>query len=131
MANEKNLISLATRSEQERKEIARKGQKASTAVKRRRKTFREIFETILTQEIPPTLDLGAMADIIREQYKDKDITYDDAMGLAMTVKAVQGDTKAFEVVRDTIGQKPSDKIKIDDKINIRVDIINAGAPKSK
>mgnify|MGYP001389043191 CR=1 FL=1 len=131
MANEKNLVSLATRTQQERKEIARKGQKASTAVKRRRKTFREIFETILAQEIPPTLDLGAMADIIKEQYKDKGITYDDAMGLAMTVKAVQGDTKAFELVRDTIGQKPSDKIKIDDKINIKVDIIDADAQKSK
>ncbi len=131
MANEKNLVSLATRTQQERKEIARKGQKASTAVKRRRKTFREIFESILTQDVPANLDLGAMADIIREQYKDKGITYDDAMGLAMTIKAVQGDTKAFEVVRDTIGQKPSDRVKIDDKINIKVDIIDSGAPKSK
>lgn len=129
MANKENLVSLATRPEQERKEIARKGQRASTAVKKRRKTFREIFETILAQEIPTTLDLGAIADIIKEQYKDKQITYDDAMGLAMSVKAAQGDTKAFEVVRDTIGQKPSDKIKIDDKINIKVDIINADAQK--
>ena len=38
MANEQNLVSLASRPERERKEIARKGQIASTKVKRERAT---------------------------------------------------------------------------------------------
>ena len=41
MANEQNLVSLAMRSQRERKEIASKGQKASTEAKRARKTLKE------------------------------------------------------------------------------------------
>ena len=46
------------------------------------------------------------------------IPYDVAMALAMMAKAINGDAKAFEVVRDTLGQMPrpqeedkSDKLK--------------------
>ena len=31
------------------------------------------------------------------------------MSLAIIEKAMKGDTKAFEVIRDTIGEKPTDK----------------------
>ena len=32
------------------------------------------------------------------------------MSLSLIEKALKGDTKAFEVVRDTVGEKPTDKI---------------------
>ena len=32
-----------------------------------------------------------------------------SMSLAIIQKAINGDTKAFEVIRDTIGEKPTDK----------------------
>ena len=32
------------------------------------------------------------------------------MSLAQLQKALDGDTKAFEVIRDTIGEKPTDKV---------------------
>lgn len=32
------------------------------------------------------------------------------MSLSLIEKALQGDTKAFEVVRDSIGEKPTDKV---------------------
>jgi hypothetical protein len=34
------------------------------------------------------------------------------MAMKMVEKAMKGDTKAFEVVRDTNGQKPVDKVMI-------------------
>jgi hypothetical protein len=34
--------------------------------------------------------------------------------LALIEKAMSGDTKAFEVIRDTIGEKPVDKVMIAD-----------------
>lgn len=34
------------------------------------------------------------------------LTNDEAMALSVIAKAIQGDTRAFEVVRDTIGQMP-------------------------
>lgn len=49
MANEQNLISLATRSERERKEIARMGQKASTEAKREKATMKATLEMLLNE----------------------------------------------------------------------------------
>lgn len=34
----------------------------------------------------------------------------ERMSLSIIEKALNGDTKAFEVIRDTIGEKPTDKV---------------------
>jgi hypothetical protein len=38
--------------------------------------------------------------------------------LALIEKAMSGDTKAFEVIRDTIGEKPVDKVQMKTDVNI-------------
>lgn len=88
MANKSqdNLISLANRSEEERREIAIKGNKASIESKKKKKLLRESLEALL----------------------ESGNTQED-MCVALIQKALVGDTKAFEVVRDSIGQKPIDK----------------------
>ena len=101
MANEQNLVPMASRPLRERQEISRKGQKASTEAKRARKTLKE---TLLM--------------MLEEGNTQNDIT------LALLQKALNGDTKAYEVIRDTVGEKPTDKVeqsgesKLD--VNIRV-----------
>ena len=47
MANEKNLRPLNTRSQRERKEIAKMGAKASNRVQRNKKLLREAVEVLL------------------------------------------------------------------------------------
>lgn len=46
------------------------------------------------------------------------------MSIAIIEKAMNGDTKAFEVIRDTIGEKPKDQIEVEQEkmfeVNIRV-----------
>lgn len=81
----KKLVSLGSRTPEERREIARKGGKASVARRRELKTMRQIAEAIGTLKIDVSLPDGtkqkACLDValILEQYK----------------KAVQrGDTKA-------------------------------------
>ena len=37
-------------------------------------------------------------------------TVQEAIVLALAKKALQGDTKAFEIIRDTIGEKPAERI---------------------
>ena len=37
--------------------------------------------------------------------------------LALLDKALKGDTKAYEVIRDTVGEKPTDKVDIGNKDN--------------
>ena len=55
----------------------------------------------------------AMEALLEKQYKGKDgkqLTGAEAIALKQMEKALKGDAKAFELVRDTAGQKPVDKI---------------------
>lgn len=60
------------------------------------KTFRETLEILLANEI--TNKAGEKA------------TTQVAISVSLIKKALNGDIRAFEVIRDTIGQKPQDKI---------------------
>lgn len=96
--NPQNLIPQSKKSPEERSRIARMGQIASTEAKRRKKTFREAMEAILEKEV---LDKnGNKIDLLT------------AISAKQIEKADKGDTKAFEVIRDTIGQKPVERVEI-------------------
>lgn len=96
--NPQNLIPQNKKSPEERSRIARMGQIASTEAKRRKKTFREAMEAILEKEV---LDKnGNKIDLLT------------AISAKQIEKAGKGDTKAFEVIRDTIGQKPVERVEI-------------------
>lgn len=86
-----NLIPFNERTEEERRTLAIAGGKASGEARRRKKTLKE--ELILLLEQGDT---------------------QQSVSLALISKALSGDTKAFEVIRDTIGEKPVDKIVIAD-----------------
>ena len=96
--NPQNLIPQSENSPEERSRIARMGEIASTEAKRRKKTFREAMEAILEKEV---LDKnGNKIDLLT------------AISAKQIEKAGKGDTKAFEVIRDTIGQKPVERVEI-------------------
>ena len=96
--NPQNLIPQSEKSPEERSRIARMGQIASTEAKRRKKTFREAMEAILEKEV---IDKnGNKIDLLT------------AISAKQIEKAGKGDTKAFEVIRDTIGQKPVERVEI-------------------
>ena len=96
--NPQNLIPQNKKSPEERSRIARMGQIASTEAKRRKKTFREAMEAILEKEV---LDKnGNKIDLLT------------AISAKQIEKAGKGDTKAFKVIRDTIGQKPVERVEI-------------------
>ena len=87
LANTENLVSLADRTTEEQRAIASAGGKASGEARRKRKTLKE--ELLL---------------MLSEGETQQSVT------LALIEKAMSGDTKAFEVIRDTIGEKPADKV---------------------
>ena len=91
LANTENLVSLADRTTEEQRAIASAGGKASGEARRKRKTLKE--ELLL---------------ILSEGETQQSVTF------ALIEKAMSGDTKAFEVIRDTIGEKPIDKVMIAD-----------------
>lgn len=85
MANEQNLVSLATRSQRERTEIAKKGQPASVKARKENKLIKDRI-------------LERMGE------GDWDTMIDNLISRAMETD------KAFEILRDTVGQKPSEKV---------------------
>ena len=101
MANEQNLIPNSQRTPSELREMTRKAGIKSGEVRRARKTLKETLLMMLEE--------GNTQDNIT---------------LALLQKALNGDTKAYEVIRDTVGEKPTDKVeqsgesKLD--VNIRV-----------
>lgn len=112
MAKE-DLIPQSKRTKEEQKEIARKGGIASGKVRREKKMLRDTLEELLKM---PMKD-GKLADIDEIKsiagVKGKNITMQEAIMLSMLGKAVNGDVKAAEYVRDTIGQKPDSRMNID------------------
>ena len=85
--NPQNFISMADRTPEERREIARKGAEATNKLLRERKTLAEELLILLSQG-----------------------NVQEKISLAMIEKCLKGDTKAYEVIRDTIGEKPKDKV---------------------
>lgn len=94
MANEQNLKPLNKRTKSERREIAKKGGKASGKKRKELKTLKE--ELLL---------------LLAEGDTQKKIS------LAVIQEALNGNLKAFEVIRDTTGQKCVEKVEISQTID--------------
>ena len=93
MANEQNLVPNSARTPSERRENARKAGIASGKARRENKLIR---------------------DRILERMGETDW---DTMIDNLIARASE-DTKSFEVLRDTIGQKPTDKLEADVTQNV-------------
>lgn len=91
MANENNLIPNSKRTPSELREITKKGGKKSGEVRRERKLLKELLEEALLKKT-------------KTGNKYIDITN------ALIKQAEEGNVKAYETIRDTLGQKPVDKI---------------------
>ena len=79
----------------EQVKIARLGGFASGKAKRERKTIREELEFLLAKQL--------------KNNKGEDISTREAISTAMIGQAIKGNVKAFIAIRDTIGEKPTEK----------------------
>ena len=87
--NVDNLVSNDQRTPEERRKNASKAGKASVKARKERKKLKD--------ELICLLSLGKTQEHI---------------AIAIIDKAMKGDTKAFEVIRDTIGEKPVEKVEV-------------------
>ena len=95
MGKEDNLKPFdSNQSREEAKINGRKGGIASGVARRARKTMKEMLDYLLSKEV--------------KNRKGEKATTLEAISVALINKAVKGDTKAFEVIRDTIGEKFKD-----------------------
>lgn len=97
MANEQNLKPLTTK---KAREIGSKGGKASVEARRKKRDLRNAIEILLETDIK-----GKNGEIKSGA---------EAIAIAQFQKALKGDTRAFEVLRDTAGQKPIEKVMVAD-----------------
>jgi hypothetical protein len=107
-----NLIPQSERTKSEQRKIAKQGGIASGKARREKKLMRETLDMFLSMP----LKNGKFADVddIRSfaALKGKNISVQEAIVIAQIQKAMKGDTRAAEYVRDTIGQKPVDSVKM-------------------
>ena len=109
MANEQNLIPNDQRTPKERRENARKAGIKSGEARRKKKTFKELFDLLLAL---PIKDDETKTFIRGLGIEDENLTNDMSLILSMYQEALKGNTKAFELIRDTRGEKPADKVEV-------------------
>ena len=112
MANNENLISLADRTTEEQREIARKGGLASQKVqkeeKEKKKTIACALELILNAKIP-----DAMAKKMQAQTGISELDYRTALAYSVISTAIKkGDANALKTIADYTGEKPADNLNI-------------------
>lgn len=85
----------------ERKASAKKAGKASGQARKKKKELKEYLQALLDTKQTAVIN-----------GKEKKITTSEAMAMKAIKEALKGDWKAWELVRDTAGQKPVDKVKV-------------------
>ena len=101
---------LKTPTAEEAREKGAKGGRASVEARRRKKTMREVYESLRTLEVVPS-HTEALQEMLQEKLPT--VTVDEAIMLAMIAKAERGGVKAAQFIRDTAGEKPTDVIGMD------------------
>ena len=101
MANEQNLTHKLTSEESAR------GQAIGVETRRRKKQLKEAFQVLLDTDITDK--------------SGKVLSGNEALALKAFQAALKGDWKAWELVRDTSGQKPIDKVML---AEVEPDVIN-------
>lgn len=98
MANDENLIPMNELTKEQQREIARKGGIASGKARAKKKMLKTLLEEALSK--------GTETD---NNYIN--------ITLALIQQANNGNVKAYEVIRDTLGQKPKEQIEISHDTN--------------
>lgn len=102
-----NLIPSSMRTPEERRKIAVKAGKASGESRRKRRTAKEIARTILQTDLS-----ASQIDEVLDGAKDligEDASAYAVMIAKMVQEGLRGNVQAFTAVRDTAGDKPTDK----------------------
>lgn len=102
---------------EKRKEIQQKGAAVSNERQAKRRSIRDICETLLALELPNKAaitddEAREMAEKMAEA-TGKPVKVYDAIVCAQTAAAMQGNTKAAEYIRDSAGDKPGENVRLD------------------
>lgn len=108
--NTENLIPNEERTPEERRENARKAGKASGVARRRKKAMRQAAAELLNMNISDSK--AEVTNAIKQRlrafgYDPEGATFQDAMLVGVMMRALKGDVRASEFIRDTAGNNPA------------------------
>lgn len=111
-----NLIPYKKGDNTGKSEAGKLGGKASGEAKRRMKTFKEELQQLLQMEI-----LNKNGEKISTQQN---------INSALILKAAKGDVRAYEVIRDTLGQRPKDEKEVvvmsgEDGLKVNLELVKS------
>lgn len=108
---------------EQRRENGRKGGIKSGEVRRRNRQIKDTLQLLMDSTIKK--GKGVSTEKIKDLSKvhDMNLTTEQAMVLAMINKAMNGDVSAFIAIRDTLGEKPTDKVEVSNEVVILDDDI--------
>lgn len=102
---------------EELSEAGRRGGIKAGEVRRRKRDMKEATKAVLSMALREG-KLFEIEDVKGlESLKGKNISTLDAIIISQVNKALRGDTRAAEWVRDTAGMKPTDSLHIDGVVN--------------
>ena len=106
------------------REIRRKGAEAINKLHGEKKTAKQSLEAILTLKVDDNILAAAdlPEDLVNKLKRDNpDATLYDLIQLVAVGRAVGGNMKAYELIRDTHGDKPVEKVQLDADITTDAD----------
>ena len=121
---EKGRTSFNTMDKDRQREIARMGANAVNKLHGEKKTAKQALERILSLKVDDNIIAGAdlPEDLAAKLKRDNpNATLYDLMQIVAVGRAVSGNMKAYELVRDTVGDKPVDKLDISAEITTEAD----------
>lgn len=86
----------------------------------RQPQFASKLMTYLDIPVDKTKMVDMLAGSVAEELIPDTPTLGDYLAGAMITKSLMGDTKAFEVIRDTCGEKPIDRVEQDTVIRVEM-----------
>lgn len=104
MSGKENLIDMSKRSKDEVRAIAKKGGENSGKSRRAKKMLKELAEEMLSHNVKDKKILQQLAQI---GFNIEDISIKEAMIGGQIISAMKGNTKAYEMIKETIEPRDS------------------------
>ena len=126
--NDENLRPFTSdQSREEAVKNGRKGGKASGKARRERRRFEETLRIMLTLPTKQgkVTDAAKLKTLSKDELEAATLTVQDRIVVRLINEAMKGNTKAYEAIRDQMGEKPTDRQEVTVSGSVAVDLDTA------
>lgn len=112
------IEALRKKTAEEKAEMHRKSEATKAKNREQRKTMKYTLDTLLTKSLKRG-ELATVDDILSlAEMENKNVDVQTAIMVAVVQRALMGDMTAVQFLRDTVGEKPSDKVEVDSSLSV-------------